>query len=112
MTIKVRPSYILLGLIILSQSCKKTDNTTSDCFSNSATTRQIVNKLASIKLIGGQYYIIEQGTIDTKLKPCSLTEEFQVDNLMVTISGDVKSTVQDGSTPCCIENFVVKSISR
>ena len=103
---------ILLGLIILFHSCKKNDKSKTGCFLNDTTARQIINKQASIKLANGQFYIVEQGTIDTKLIPCNLTQEFQVDNLQVTISGDIKATAQGGPAPCCSENFVITKIVR
>ena len=94
-------------------SCKKDNNKIDDCFPNSTTSRQILNKPATIKQQpGGLFYIVEQGTIDTKLNPCNLTPEFQVDNLLVIISGDVKATVQGGPGPCCTENFVITKIAR
>ncbi len=58
------------------------------------------------------HYVVEENAIDNKLIPCNLTKEFQVDNLLVTISGDVKETVQSASSPCCSENFVITKIVR
>ena len=103
---------ILLGVTMLFHSCKKNETSKTDCFPNDITTRQIINKQASVKLTNGQFYIVEQGTIDTKLIPCNLTQDFQVDNLQVTISGDVKATAQGGSYSCCSENFVISKIVR
>lgn len=103
---------ISIGLTSFFQSCKKNNSSTVDCFPNDITTRQITNKQATIKLTNGQFYIVEQGTIDTKLNPCNLTQEFRVDNLQVTISGDVKATVQGGPAPCCTDNFVIVKITR
>ena len=103
---------ISIGLTSFFQSCKKNVSSTVDCFPNDITTRQITNKQATIKLTNGQFYIVEQGTIDTKLNPCNLTQEFRVDNLQVTISGDVKATVQGGPAPCCTDNFVISKITR
>ena len=103
-------SVILLGLTILFYSCKKNESSKTDCFPNDNTTRQIISKQASIRLTNGQFYIVEQGAIDTKLIPCNLPQEFQVNNLQVTISGDVKATIQDGQAPCCSENFVISKI--
>lgn len=98
---------------ILFHSCKKDDTKTTDCFPNADTYRQIVDKPATVRQqASGTFYIIEQGTIDTKLNPCNLPTEFQVDNLQVTISGDVKATTQGGPGPCCIENFVITKITR
>ena len=94
-------------------SCKKEKDITG-CFSNAATVRQILNKQAVIKLTAtvNPVWIIEQGTIDTKLIPCNFPMEFYQDGLQVTISGEVKSTLQVGAGPCCIENFVITQISR
>ena len=112
-----KTTYILplaFGLFsIFFYSCKKDETKTNDCFPNSTTYRQIIDKPATIKLQpGGLFYIVEQGTIDTKLNPCNLSSDFQVDNLQVTISGDVKTTIQGGPGPCCTENFVITKIIR
>jgi hypothetical protein len=101
---------ILVSTIIFS--CKKDNNSNTDCFPNTSTVRQITNGQATIKEVGGKFYIVEKGSIDNKLNPCSLATEFQVDNLEVTITGDVKSTTQGGADPCCTENFIISKISR
>jgi hypothetical protein len=94
-------------------SCKKEQKPTVDCFPNRATYRQIVNKPASIRqLPSGAFYIIEQGAFDTRLNPCNLSKDFQVDNLDVKLSGEVKITVQGGPGPCCTEDFVILKITR
>jgi len=93
-------------------SCKKDNNSNAGCFPNTPTVRQIMNGQATIKEISSKFYIVEEGSIDTKLNPCSLPTEYKVDNLQVTISGDVKSKLQGGSEPCCTENFVITKISR
>ena len=87
-------TFIAFVLVTTIISCKKDNNTNSntDCFPNATTVRQITNGQATVKAAGEKFYIVEQGTIDTKLNPCSLAQEFQVDNLQVTISGDVKLT--------------------
>lgn len=110
----MRHFQTLIVLLVMTSifSCKKDNNSNSDCFPNSSTVRQITNGQATIKEVGGKFYIIEQGSIDNKLNPCSLPAEFQVNNLQVTISGDVKSTLQGGPEPCCTENFVITKISR
>ena len=101
----------LLVMTIIS-SCKKDNNTNYDCFPNSSTVRQITNAQATIKAAGGKFYIVEQGSIDTKLNPCKLSQEFQENNLQVLVSGDVKLTLNGGPEPCCTENFVITKISR
>lgn len=110
----VRHTLILSGLAfsIVFNACKKDDNSITDCFPNTIIVRQLINKQATIKWVVGKYYIVEQGVIDTRLNPCNLTQEFQVDNLQVIVSGDVKSTVQPGPGPCCGENFVITKITK
>ncbi len=102
----------LLVLLIYILSCKKNEGTEPDCFSKDVTTRQIVNKKATIKSTGGRFYLVEQGAIDTKLEPCVLAREFQIDNLQVVISGNVKARVQGRLEPCCTENIVITSITK
>lgn len=103
---------ILIYLTTIIFSCKKDNNSNTDCFHESSTVRQITDGQATVKEISGKFYIIEKGSIDTKLNPCHLPTEFQVDNLQIIISGDVKSTLQVGPGPCCLENFTLTKISR
>ena len=103
---------LVLAALAIFASCKKNDTLKTECFPNDITTRTIVDKQAVIKLVDGKFYIVEQEAIDTKLIPCNLTQDFQVDNLQVTISGDVKATLQGGPGPCCSENFVISKIIR
>jgi hypothetical protein len=99
--------------VTIVSSCKKEKNSTG-CFPGATTVRQITNKQAVIKVTAtiNPVYIIEQGSIDTKLIPCDLPIEFYQNDLHVVISGDVKSTLQGGPGPCCNENFVITRISR
>lgn len=101
---------VLVTTIIFS--CKKDNNTNTDCFPNTTTVRQINNAQATVKAAGGKFYIVEQGTFDTKLNPCALAQEFQMDNLQVTISGAVKLTQRNVAEPCCTDNFVITKISK
>ena len=104
-------TFFLLATIV--SSCKKDRNST-ECFPGATTVRQITNKQAVIKVTAmiNPVYIIEQGSIDTKLIPCNLPMEFYQNDLQVIISGDVKSRQQAGPGPCCDENFVITKISR
>jgi hypothetical protein len=97
---------------MLFLSCKKNETLKTECFPNDITTRTIVDKQAIIKQVDQQFYIVEQEAIDTRLVPCNLSKEFQVNNLQITISGEVKAAVQGGPLPCCSENFVITKISR
>lgn len=86
-----KPSFIApLFSIVIVAACKKESTSTPDCFPNYATSRQITDQQSTVKLLNNTFYIIEQGTIDTQLKPCNLSKEFQVDDLPVIVSGDVK----------------------
>jgi hypothetical protein len=101
---------IAILLMIVFFSCKKNEENTSNCFSNIATTRTILNKQATVQLINNEFYIIEKATIDTRLLPCSIKDEFKINNLQVTISGEAKNTVSTGA--CCTENFVITAIRK
>lgn len=102
---------ILLVTSLFCISCKKEKKDVEDCLPNLTSYRQIVNKRASIRqLPNGQFNIIEMGTIDSRLEPCNLPIGFQVNDLQVTISGDVKATFQPGPGPCCAEGFVIREI--
>ena len=74
--------------------------------------RLISNKQATVKLDSGQFYLVEQGTIDTKLIPCNMAEEFKVKDLQVTISGYTKRAIAAGTESCCTETLVITGISR
>jgi hypothetical protein len=119
-----KTTFILLltiGLFsLLFYSCKKNDTNTTDyfpnttgCFLNASTERKIIDKPATVIEQGvGVFYIVEQGTIDTRLNPCNLPDACRVNNLQVTISGDVKTTVQGAPAPCCTDDFVITKITR
>lgn len=103
---------IFVVLLLIVSSCKKT-NKAENCFPEVPTVRQITNKPAVIKVTApvNSVYIVEQGSIDTKLIPCNLAKEFVQNDLQVIISGDVKETPQ-GSGVCCTENFIITKITR
>ena len=113
----MRPIFPFIAFILVAtifSSCKKNDNTTNNtgCIANATTVRQINNAQATVKINAGKFYIFEQGTIDTRLNPCFLATEFQVDNLQVIISGEVKLTQRVGNEPCCTEDFMIIKITR
>lgn len=104
----------LLVLLSLSLSCKK-EKEAAPCFANEPTTRQLVNRKATVKLtatITEPVYLVEEGTFDTRLLPCNLPMEFYQHNLTVTVSGEVKAAPQTAQVPCCAANFVVTAITR
>lgn len=112
----MHPILILIALamaVATIGSCKK-DKEITDCFPNAPTIRQISNKQAIIKLTAtaNPVYIIEQGSVDTKLIPCNFPMEFYQNDLRVVISGDVKPTPQGAAGPCCTESLVITKITR
>lgn len=110
--IKNSIALILVFCLIFISACKKDKVKTNDCLPDTVAARQILNKRATVqKQPNGLYYLIEQGTIDTKLNPCNLPPDFQIDNLTVTITGEVKLTTQGGPGPCCTDDFVIFMIS-
>jgi hypothetical protein len=111
----MRYSFILFVLMALLNGCRKADKSNAaDCFPGITTVRQIVNKQAVIKLTAtaAGVYLVEQGSIDSKLIPCNLPMEFYHNDLLVTISGEVKLTSRVALEPCCSDNFVITKISR
>jgi hypothetical protein len=112
MVMRYISAIALLLMIAAVVSCKKDDSSANDCFPNTSTVRQITNAQATVKQTGEKFYLVEQGSIDTKLNPCTLPQEFRVNDLHVTISGDIRSTLQGGLEPCCTENFIITKISR
>ena len=100
---------VLLSLII--SSCKKDKKNTS-CLPNAVTERVITQKQAKINITGGRVYIVEKGTIDTRLVPCNLADEFRVNGLDVIVSGEVKVTPDVAGEPCCVSDIVITEISR
>ncbi len=103
---------ICMGIILLAvlPACTKDNSSDNACSPGTATARYIANGQATIKATDGKFYIVEKDAIDTRLAPCSLPADFQVNDLPVTISGEVKATTPGG--PCCTNNFVISKISR
>lgn len=98
-------------LFILCSSCKKSNTLDRACFSDTANAGKLINKQAIIKLSGADFYIYEQGTIDTKLIPCNLPPNFQMNDLQVMISGYIKPSKEEGNT-CCTEILFITKITR
>jgi hypothetical protein len=92
--------------------CRKNNRSDTACWPDLSTERQIADKPAVVKYFDNQFFLIEQGTIDTRLKPCKLPAAFQIDGLSVIISGEVKTAVQATGQPCCTNNFVITNIYR
>ena len=99
-------------LITVVAACKK-DKVSNSC-ADGPTVRHIINKRAIIKVgaLIHPVYLVEEGSVDTKLVPCNFPPEFYQADLEVVINGEVKGTPQPAGTPCCFENFVITKISR
>lgn len=112
---KPAPFWIALFVLFsLPMSCKK-EKEVAGCFADEPTTRKIINKRATVKLTATMtepVYLVEEGSIDTRLLPCNLPMEFYQHDLPVTVSGEVKAARQTGQVPCCAENLVITAITR
>lgn len=104
-------SIFISLLFILCSSCKKNNILDRACFTDTANAGKLINRQAVIKLSGNDFYMYEQGTIDTKLIPCNLPLDFQVDDLQVLISGYTKQSREGGNT-CCTEILFITKITR
>lgn len=94
--------------------CKKGKEAADDCNAAATTIRQIINKTAIIKITapGAVPYLVETGSIDGKLIACNLPGSFYQNDLLVTVSGDVKQTTRPVQEPCCSQNFFITRITR
>jgi len=97
---------------ILYSACEKETSMPEACSNDAIMVRIITNQRATVQASQGNFYLVEQGAIDTRLVPCNLAKEFQEDNLQVTISGEVKATTSVPSGPCCTENIIILKITR
>lgn len=111
-------TLFMYGAVLLTGlACSKNDNRKTDgCYPGAPTGRVITDKKATVHISGGTVdpeYLVEEGTIDTKLIPCSpLAEEFRQNNLKVIISGEVKATPYKSGQPCCSYSFVITKIEK
>lgn len=103
---------LMIVSLLLLLSCAKNKSTALDCLQDEITFRNIVQMNATVIRAGDLYYIIEQGTLDTRLFACNLDPSYKTDRLQVVISGMVKASAQIGPGPCCTENFVITFISK
>ncbi len=106
--------YILVFIsliLIISTSCKKDNKLDRACFTDTANAGRLIDKQATIKLSGTTFYMYEQGTIDTRLIPCNLPQDFKVNDLQVKISGYTKQS-KEGGAICCTEILFITKITR
>lgn len=102
----------IVSLMTIIPSCKKDKKSNTECFPGSTTVRQITEGPAVVKEVNTRFFIIEKGSIDTKLNPCPFPDKFKVDNLEVIISGEVKAAAQAGPGPCCGQDFALTRIKK
>ncbi|KYP15742.1 hypothetical protein [Flavihumibacter sp. CACIAM 22H1] len=101
-------------VLLIAAGCGK-ENKPDSCNSSQATVRKIVDKKAVVRVTDRAtepVYLVEAGTIDSRLIPCTLALEYYLDGLEVTISGEVKAAVHLASTPCCAAPIVLTKISK
>lgn len=104
-------------LLITVGACKKDKKEDANaCLPGVPTIRTIINKQATVKVTAtvaaSGVYLVEEGSIDSKLIPCNLSPEYYQNDLKVIISGEVKATTTAAWNPCCIENFVITRITK
>lgn len=108
----MRYLFVFAGaLFIVFNSCKKDNKQDKACFADTTNARKIINEQATIQLSGSGFYMYEEGTIDTRLIPCNLPIDFQVNDLQVTMSDYSKSS-NNGWPACCTEILVITKITR
>lgn len=101
---------LFIGSVIFS--CKK-QSTSHTCNPDAEVVRVITNLPSAVHAMpDGTFYLSDQNSYDNRLIPCYLPVEFRVDQLPVTISGNVVATVQTGPGPCCAENFAITKIEK
>jgi len=111
----MRASLLILLLSLVSFACRKADDEPkTGCDATAQTLRHINNKFATVEvnatIIG--VLLVEDNTIDSKLVPCNLPQEYVQHGLKVIISGDVKARKALTNEPCCKDAFVISKIAR
>lgn len=105
--------YCITALIIgLLTGCQKDNNSENPDCSSGAVLQSVVDQLAIVKQQGSEFYLIPEGAIDSKYYPCSIPEAFQVNDLPVKITGDIRAKASAGPGPCCNYWVQLFSISR
>lgn len=103
---------LILIIAVVFTACDKDGNIPDDCYADQQTIRTLNNKTATVNWDGTTGYLVEEFTYDTRLYPCKLPGEFQVDKLVVKISGDVKAIPEIALAPCCADGIVLTSIKK
>jgi hypothetical protein len=103
---------ILLFSAAAITGCKKNTQSFRNCYPGSETLWKVDKAGGVVIRSGGQFYITQSGTIDTRFVPCDLPVEFQVDKMNIVFSGDVKFTKNSATEPCCTNDIVLTYISR
>jgi hypothetical protein len=102
----------IFSIVALFSACNKEGNAPDNCFADRETLRVLDNKTATVNGNGGSWYLVEEFTYDTKLFPCNLEKEFQVDKLVVKISGNVKAIHETDLAPCCLDGLEITGIKK
>ncbi|WP_336517960.1 hypothetical protein [Pollutibacter soli] len=108
-----RKYYVVFGFIVAAGliSCKKELHQQSKkCSTDATISRTLSDKKATVEESGGIYFLVEENTIDTKLRACNLPEEFMIDMLAVTFSGLTR--VSNENMVCCVEDLEILKITK
>lgn len=105
-------AILCLVLLFSITACKKNKDAKADCYRDNAVRYEINNQLATVYQVNGEYYIAEQNTIDTRLFPCNLPEEFQQNNINIYITGQVKSLPYSNTRPAGDAALIITQITR
>lgn len=117
----LRPLATSLLLLIIATGCKKdkkdkeeTLDVLPPCYKQSPVYRELKDKRATVKVTATAIgtYLVEEGSIDTKLITCDLPLEFQKNNLEVIINGGVHDMPPVSNFPCCIQSLDITSIRK
>ncbi len=96
-------------------ACKKSNTTNDDSncssFMSQETIRAISLQPAIIQQEGDLFFVVEEGAIDKKLRPCYLTQDLRVHNLKVVVTGEVKKS-SFLSSYCCADALLILKIAR
>jgi hypothetical protein len=98
--------------IVLLTGCQKEKYAENPDCSSGAVLQSVVDQPAVVIQLGSDYYLIPEGSIDSRYYPCSIPEAFRVNDLPVKITGDIRAKASAGPRPCCDYWIQLFSISR
>jgi hypothetical protein len=103
-------SILVVGALF--SACDKKANAPDNCYADNETVRVLNDKTLTVHGGNGSWHLTEEFTYDTRLYPCNLPTEFQVDKLVVLVSGNVKAIPETAQAPCCSDGLEITSIKK